>query len=121
MVRTVAYLNVQPSGDELQELAPLETQTVRRRDINQFLPSLAIEAGQDIRRSWSVIVYLAILELIEQFRGKTFGQARLCPVNTVIPVARSEGRVLFEDGAGDVFLLLSALQGTGNILGYILA
>lgn len=73
VVSTVAYLDIQTSGDELQELAPLQTQTIRRRDINQFLSGLAIEAGQDIRRSRGVIVHLAILELIEQFRGKTFG------------------------------------------------
>lgn len=74
IVHAVAYyLNIQPSGDELQELAPLQTQTIRRWNINQFLTSLAIEAGQDIRRSRSVIVHLAVLELIEQFRGKAFG------------------------------------------------
>ena len=104
MVHTVTYMNIQPSGDELQKLAPLETQTIRRRDINQFLSSFAIEARQDIRRSRSMIVHLAILELIEQFRGETFRETGLRPVDTIVPVARSEGRVLFEDGAGDVFL-----------------
>jgi len=65
MVPTVAYLDIQTSGDKLQKLAALETQAIRCRDINQFLSSFAIEARQGICRSRSVMVHLAILELVE--------------------------------------------------------
>lgn len=91
MILPGAYLNIQPGGDQLQKLAPLQTQTIRGRDIDQTVSGLAIETRQDIGGRRDVMVDLTSLELIEQFRGETFGQTRLSPVDAVVPVARSGG------------------------------
>lgn len=79
-----------------------------------MLAGLAIEAGQDVGRSRDVVIDLAVLELVEQRRRETFRQAGLSPVDAVVPVAGAGGGrgILFEDGAGDVFLAMSRYPGT---------
>ena len=100
------HLSVAVGGDELQELASFQAQTIRSRHIDQTLAGLSIEARQDIRGGRRVMVDLAGLELVQQFRRKTFRKTGLSPVDAIIPVARTGSRrgILFKHGARDVLL-----------------